>query len=507
MKTLISFIVILLFVSTNAQWTQVTSPTQNNLNCVRVVDSLIAYIGGNGGKVFKTTNGGVSWLDRSPQSNIDWYCMSFVDENHGWVGGRHGTVARTVNGGSSWEINSVYSSAFTNVIESMYFSDNNIGYITGGIYSDNDRQTYIYKTTNGGQSWIQQSLLFGGVFLEMSFVDQYIGYCVGTNGGVYKTLNGGITWNPFFVNTGYWLRSVFFFNERDGVALGQSGSAWKTTNGGIAWTGVYTPVPNWIESVWFIDEGFGWAVGGGGLCIFTLDGGNSWGNSTLPTNSYLWSIHFNDSTGMIVGNNGTIFRTKNAGTPVELISFTASVKTNSVFLTWFTASELNNQGFEIERKQLYNGSSKLETEKWILIGFVNGKGTTTEQQSYSFSDNFLSEGKFQYRLKQIDYNGNYSYSNIIEVEVKLPHKFLLEQNFPNPFNPVSNIRFSLPISNHVVLKVYDSIGQEIFEIVNEFLDAGVHEYEFDAKNLPSGVYFYKLISGDYVNTKKMNLLK
>lgn len=508
MKLLFVLLVCISFSSLNAQWTQLDSPIQTNWHCVQVVDSLISYVGGNGGKVYKTTDGGQTWLDRSPQSSIDWWCMSFVDENYGWVGGRQGTVARTTNGGSSWEINSVYSSAFTNVIESMYFYDNNIGYITGGIYSDFDRQTYIYKTTDGGQSWNQQILLFGGVLLEMSFIDQYIGYCVGTNGGVYKTLNGGITWNPSFVNTGYWLRSVFFTGERDGVALGQSGVAWKTTNGGTTWYQVSTSASNWIESVYYIDQDIAWAVGGGGLCIATINGGDYWMNFALPTNSYLWGIDFNGLYGMVVGDNGIIFRNENGSlvTPVDLVSFTANVYENTVMLSWTTASEINNLGFEVERTFMGLRES-VEDENWVKIGFVSGSGTSTESNSYSYSDGNLASGLYMYRLKQIDYDGEYEYSVTTEVEIGQVINFNLEQNYPNPFNPTSKIRFDLPLSGHVSLVVYNSLGEIVSEIINSNMHAGNHEIEFDGVNLPSGVYFYKLVSGDFVSIKKMNLIK
>lgn len=306
MKTKTALLIFLFFSITNAQWTQINSPTQNNLNCVQVISPAITFIGGNGGKVYKTINGGKNWVDVSPQSSVDWYSMSFTDENHGWVGGRFGTVARTVNGGASWEINSVYSSTFLNIIESMYFNDHNLGYITGGIYSGT-RTAYIYKTTNGGQTWDQQSLLFGIVFLEMSFVTENIGYVVGTNGAVYKTTNGGNNWNECFVTTGFWLRSVFFTDAQNGVVMGQSGSAWKTTNGGDNWNSINSSASDWIESVCFIDNNNGWAVGGGGLGIYTGDGGNSWASSPFPTNDYLCGVHFKDSTGIVVGNNGTIF--------------------------------------------------------------------------------------------------------------------------------------------------------------------------------------------------------
>lgn len=115
------FSLMLITINTNAQWTQINSPTQNNLNCVQIIDSSIIYIGGDGGKVYKTIDGGENWFDLSPQSSKDWFCMNFVDSNNGWVGGRGGSVARTTNGGSSWEINSVFSVSNLSLIIFLIF--------------------------------------------------------------------------------------------------------------------------------------------------------------------------------------------------------------------------------------------------------------------------------------------------------------------------------------------------------------------------------------------------
>lgn len=183
--------------------------------------------------------------------------------------------------------------------------------------------------------------------------------------------------------------------------------------------------------------------------------------------------------------------------PVELLTFTANVSGNSVILNWSTASELNNRGFEIERKKL----------DWESIGFVEGRGTTTEQRDYSFVDENLSSGKYQYRLKQLDFDGSYIYSSSIEVDVNTPEKFSLEQNYPNPFNSSSVIKYSIPKSSQVSLKIFNTLSEEIETLINEEKPAGIYELTWNASTLPSGVYFYQLNAGDFVETKKMILLK
>jgi len=194
--------------------------------------------------------------------------------------------------------------------------------------------------------------------------------------------------------------------------------------------------------------------------------------------------------------------------PVELISFNANTIDNDIFLHWTTAIETNNHGFEILRK-VYpaNVGTQNNNNEWKTIGYVEGHGTTTEPQFYSFIDASLQPGKYQYRLKQIDFDGTSELSNVLEVTIDLPINFSLEQNFPNPFNPSTTIKYQLPKTSLVTIKVFDVLGNEIATLVNEELPAGEYEVEFDASGLTSGVYFYKLTSGDDIETRKMILIK
>jgi len=188
------------------------------------------------------------------------------------------------------------------------------------------------------------------------------------------------------------------------------------------------------------------------------------------------------------------------GVPVELTSFTASTnELGQVILNWQTATETNNRMFEIQRKDANNG--------YTTIGYVNGAGTTTNPQSYSYADKNVNNGTYTYRLKQLDFNGRFEYSNEVEVTVSGPKTFNLAQNYPNPFNPTTNISFSVPQSGKVKLAVYNMIGQEVAVLVNGVVSEGSHVVEFNAKSLPSGAYFYKLESGNSVSIKKMLLLK
>ena len=189
--------------------------------------------------------------------------------------------------------------------------------------------------------------------------------------------------------------------------------------------------------------------------------------------------------------------------PVELTSFTANANFGVVELRWFTATETNNQGFEVQR----SAGGEFET-----IAFIEGHGTTTEVQAYIYSDKSVNVGSYSYRLKQVDFDGKSTYSDVVEVNVPAPAEFALDQNYPNPFNPSTKIAFRLAVDSKVSLKVFDVLGQEVATLVNTNLVAGAHSVDFNASSLNSGVYFYRIeatgINGtNFVDVKKMILTK
>ncbi|GAB6283000.1 MAG: hypothetical protein STSR0008_17540 [Ignavibacterium sp.] len=200
--------------------------------------------------------------------------------------------------------------------------------------------------------------------------------------------------------------------------------------------------------------------------------------------------------------------------PVELTTFLANVLTNGVELKWQTATEVNNYGFEVLR-------SAQNDENWVSLGFVNGNGNSNSPKDYSFVDEDIKNqvnGKYYYRLKQIDTDGSYEYSETIEInwtngitdvtdENNLPKEYSLSQNYPNPFNPTTTLSFAISQQSFVSLKVYDVLGKEVATLVNEEKPAGTYKVTFDAGKLSSGVYFYKLQTGNFVETKKMILLR
>lgn len=187
--------------------------------------------------------------------------------------------------------------------------------------------------------------------------------------------------------------------------------------------------------------------------------------------------------------------------PVELVSFIATSEQNEVWLKWITVSELNNRGFEIERKPA--GSSL-----WQKIGFVEGRGTAQGMMGYTFTDRPSEAGRYHYRLKQVDFSGEIEYSQIAEVLVNdLPSEYALGQNYPNPFNPSTKISYYLPEKGLVNLSVFNMLGQKVTEIISGLQEAGEHSVEFNASGLNSGVYIYTLQVNGRSFTNKMTLLK
>lgn len=190
--------------------------------------------------------------------------------------------------------------------------------------------------------------------------------------------------------------------------------------------------------------------------------------------------------------------------PVELTAFFALKTEDGVLLKWTTATETNNSGFMVERS-----SDKIN---FIELAFVNGRGTTTELNDYEYVDNLSAIGKYYYRLKQIDFDGSFNYSNIVETEVEDPQVFNLSQNYPNPFNPSTMIKFSLPVDSYVKIDLYNALGEKVDELTDRDYSIGNHEINFDASKISNGVYYYTINANgfdgsSFISTKKMVLIK
>ncbi len=396
---------------------------------------------------------------------------------------------------------SMYSSVKA---QSYYFSDDFESYWPG--------ERLACQNPNDWTTWN-----FLPCSLEDAFVSNNIAYS-GSNSVVVSSLNDVVKyWEPgdrtfweidfdcyipsgksgyfstlaSFIGTHEWGMEVYFNN--DGTAILNAGDTTFVFNFQFD-TWIHNAVVVFLqydEASYTYNGEFNyqwqWSLGANGTPIQLLVSANDfWGSS--------------DSSEMYIDNYWVI---ADYYFPVEIISFSASSNSpGEVVLNWQTATEENNKGYEIQRSEV-----KGQKSEWQIVGFVEGNGTSTESHTYSITDKNVIPGKYNYRLKQIDFNGNYKYSKEISVSLNPAYEFSLEQNYPNPFNPTTTLNYQLPESGFVTLKVYDIIGKEIATLVNEQKNQGKYSVNFDASKLASGVYIYRIRVNDYVSSKKMILLK
>lgn len=522
MKIIFNLIAFFITTTTLGQtgWYQQISGTTNDLFDVFCTDQNNCWVVGSAGTILKTSNGGTDWISQSGGTANNLFEVFFINQDTGWTVGQNGTILKSIDGGINW-ISQI--SGTNSHLGSVQFTDLNNGWVTGA-YT-------VLKTTDGGISWIPQSIGTGNYFNSLFFLDQNNGWLVSGH-NIYKTSDSGINWALQSIVSSIDLFWVQFINLNFGWVGGYypipppvPGTILVTTNGGTDWINPNSYYGLNLTSIYFIDQFTGWAVGLGGYQPGTIhkttDGGINWNLQYYEFYSFTSVFFIDANIGWVVGYSGTILKTINGGIPVELTSFTASVLQNekAVNLNWTTATETNNSGFEILRKAQNDN-------EWKTIGFVPGFGTTTEPKSYSFIDENVTTSIYKYRLKQIDFDGSFTFSNEIEVEVDFtPNEFVLHQNYPNPFNPSTVIKFEIPGQARndnalVTLKVFDVLGNEVTTLVNEEKQPGVYEVEFNShsdegQNLASGIYFIQLRvvnpstgSGQgFVETKKMILLR
>ncbi len=298
------------------------------------------------------------------------------------------------------------------------------------------------------------------------------------------TLNSGTRTNAYIESN---LKATAHPEKNDAAAL-YLNRYWTVSQSGIT-------SPNYNIVITYVDADISVPASEGSLVLGKWDG-SVWTKPTSTLNSTANTItsnnllSFSDFTG---GEAGAL--------PVELTSFNAALRNGMVDLKWETKTEINNYGFEIERKSA--------TADWTKIGFVEGHGSTNSPKYYSYSDKPSGTGKISYRLKQIDNDGQFEYSPVVEVLVdNLPNGFVLEQNYPNPFNPETSIRFALKEDTKASLKVFNTMGQEVATLFDGIAEAGrYYNVKFSSNELSSGFYIYKLVAGDFVSVKKMLLMK
>lgn len=404
----------------------------------------------------------------------------FVDINTGWVVGGS-DICYTRNGGTDWT-HQLYPVGMNEefYFNSVYFIDELTGFVSGTVKSIRPVSSHnlILKTTNGGMDWQRLQCCGGSELFSIHFEDPLIGWAAG-NDYIINTTDGGITWAPQPVpaslNDTYKFTSIYFINKMTGWSAGKMNTGhitndynvlFKTTNGGQEWIRNFVIEGDGFNSVCFQNTMCGWAVGNNSI-YFTKDGGKFWEESYFPSgeNDYFKfkSVHFtNPLNGWV---SGELFVS-----PPQML-YSIVMKTYDGGLTW----NLENLNIDMCLNSIHFENAN--------IGWTVGK-----------------EGII-YKTT----NGGKSFDDRVnKVSTK---KSSLSQNYPNPFNPVTKISFTISNNAFVSLKVYDMSGREVKSLVNEFKSPGNYSADFNASDLTSGVYFYKIQAGDYTDVKKMILIK
>jgi hypothetical protein len=462
--------------------------------------------GYSGGGIFHSTDNGESWVTKMALE-----ARSFAFSGTNIFAGTYDGVFLSTNNGTSWTstgLTNNYVSALTISGTSLF----------AGTWSG------VFLSTNNGTSW---TAINEGLPKHPYDTTQYVSVnCfaisgtnlfAGTSGGVFLSTNNGTGWTSVGLTNNYVSALTI-----SGTSLfaGTSGGVFLSTNNGTSWTAVGL-TNNYVSALTI--SGTSLFAGTYYGVFLSTNNGTGWTNvneglskDPYDTTQYvsvncfaISSTNLFAGTGhndMIGGRGSGVWKRplSEMVVPVELIAFTASAHGKEVTLSWTTATELNNQGFEIQRK--------FGNSNFVTIGSIRGHGTTTSPNNYTYVDKLTDAGKYFYRLQQIDFGGKYEYSQIVEVNWSPFTTYKLEQNYPNPFNPTTTISYAIPLlggarGGLVTLKVYDVLGSEVKTLISKELEAGYHSIDFNASDLPSGVYFYQLRAGSFIETKRMLLLK
>lgn len=385
------------------------------------------------------------WKIQNSGTSEDLWTIDFINENTGFIAGSGGIILKTTNAGNNW---TSLHAGFNNLI-GVDFIDEQRGWVSG-------HNGTIYKTTNGGLNWVIKNCPTVRNLFFVQFVNPNTGY-ISSDAGVLKSTDAGESWNFSFLSSSPVYR-VYFLNETHGWFGDNIANQFLSSNGGHHW--LYTQnVPGAGNiSYEFVNQWTGWAVGYNNSIIKTTDGGYNWLKQSdgLSLTTQLRDVEFinnSSDTGWIVGRSNTVLKTTNSGT------------------NW--VSQITPVNAEFTSVKFVNSKTG-----WVA-GFSGVILNTTSG----------------------DITG------VNSVSAAEPSGFNLSQNYPNPFNPSTIISYTLPESGIVSLNVYDVNGREVSQLLNEYSVKGSYEIRFDGSQLSSGVYFYKLTSGDFVNTKMMTLIK
>ncbi|NUN08926.1 MAG: T9SS type A sorting domain-containing protein [Ignavibacteriaceae bacterium] len=415
-------------------------------------------------------------------------------------------AAKSVIGGL---VGYVYLSNISNcyVTGSVGAEYDKVGGLIGHIYNGNIVECYSSASVSGGNS--NSNGAYAGGFVGYNEAGAAFSRCYSTGSVTSYSYVGGF----IGVHASNTIEDCYSRGNVSGKGGNSDGAGFVGVNAGTISRGYSTGSVSLTHPAGFAYSNFGtisnsfWDTQTSGQS--SSAGGTGKFTSQMKLQSTFTDAGWSNTTwNMDTRNDGYPYLDwENPGgtpLPVELTSFTASVNDNNVVLNWETATEVNNYGFEIERVK----SEELKVKNFTTLGFVPGAGNSNSPKSYSFADNDIENGTYLYRLKQLNTDGSFDYSNEISAVVSfIPDKFLLMQNYPNPFNGETIIKYQLPEDGFITIKLFNVLGNESGVIINEFKKAGPHTVIFRAGDLSSGVYYYRMSSGNISHTARMILIK
>jgi photosystem II stability/assembly factor-like uncharacterized protein len=400
------------------------------------------------GSTFAQSNG---WVQQTSGTNVILEDIQFIDANNGWAVGWDNTILKTTDGGQNWITKrSIVNGPW---IYGVFFLDANKGWAA----EDNGS---ILSTTDGGENWSETSTS-APYLIDFDFIDANNGWAFGGLGAILHTTDGGAHWASQNTNQSNDFYAGKFFNADTGVAVGYLGRCIKTTDGGASWSQKSTLLTDTFNDISFIDNKQGWAAGDF-VIAHTTNGGDTWiKQKQLDDSLYLEGIFFTDSqNGWASGNSksgaGIILHTTDGGTNWEQRNFYFNNFYNLKAFSFIDA----NTGWVVG-------------DAGVILHTTNGGVTSVNEIT-----------------------GN-----------EIPQQFVLKQNYPNPFNPSTTIEFSISKQSFVTLKVYDLLGREVTSLVNKELQSGSYKTQFNASNLASGVYLYRLNANGITQTRKLTVMK
>ncbi len=389
-------------------------------------------------------------------------------------------------------------------LNSVEFATDKIGFIAGW-------DGLLLKTTDAGNNWIETQPLTSNDLEDIFFINESKGWIAGERGTVLITSDGGESWDSISTNIQKRFFSIYFATENDGWIASEDVII-KTTDGGLNWEISKSQDTTYYYSVYFANKDTGWVAGDSaavGIILRTTDSGISWHQQFVtPQLGLLSTILFiEDSIGYAFGENGAMVKSTDSGDSWFLL-------TSNIFITdnWESAFFINrNVGWiagganSIIDKTTDGGNNWVRqtydpTDSYWLYSIFFTDTITGWAVGVGYDSSGLLTGEI---YKTIN-GGVTSVESENDIEVT---DFNLSQNYPNPFNPTTTIKYSIPSENQVNIKIYNSIGEEMLELVNEVQPIGIYKVKFEARNLPSGIYFYRLKSGTFAETKKMVLLR